>query len=52
MIKLITYLLTRQNPSAPQRQHLKGHQLATTATPRWREPQGNILVLEDAWQTN
>ena len=30
--------------SAPQRRHLKGRQLATTATPRWRDPQGNILV--------
>src|SRR5215216_1502868 len=40
MIKLITYLLIGQNPSAPQRRHLKGHQLATTATPCWRDPQG------------
>ena len=32
------------NPSARQRRHLKGRQLATTTTPRWRDPQGNILV--------
>ncbi len=39
-----SYLLIGGNPSAPQRQYLKGRQLATMATPRWRDPQGNILV--------